>query len=49
MEQPDEHDPDSTVWTAVGTLEKRAYTRKEIHDTLLNVAETLRPQNGFSR
>jgi hypothetical protein len=47
-EQPDEHDPQATVWRAITSLERKAYTRKEIHDTLRRAAESLRPEGGFN-
>lgn len=47
--EADEHDPEKTIWSAVSNLEKKAFTRREIYDHLLKVAENIRPQGGFNR
>jgi len=45
----DKDTPTPTVWGVVTTLELRYYTRKEIYDSLIAVAEAIRPPNGFEQ
>lgn len=39
--QPDEYDPDATVWEAVAELERKGFTKRETADVLRDVTETL--------
>jgi len=43
----EENDPDATVWQAVSELEKKKFTKREIHLALRQAAESLRPEDGF--
>ena len=39
-----EHDPNESVWTTVAELERKAYTKTEIAETLESVAQSLRDE-----
>jgi hypothetical protein len=45
----DDYDPEATVYAAVAELESEHYTRKEIHDALVAVADDIRPEGGFEQ
>lgn len=38
---PDEYDPEATVWRAVAELERKHFTKEEIADALWQVTDTL--------
>lgn len=41
MNEPDDYDPDATIWGAVSELEQKGYTKLEISMALDTVAESL--------
>lgn len=45
----EDYEPTATVWRAVGRLEQKHYTRREIHDALRGVASAIKPEGGFTR
>lgn len=45
----EEHEPEATVYEAVADLERQFYTRREIHNALRHVADSMRPSGGFKR
>jgi hypothetical protein len=49
MQQPDDFDPEATIWGSVSELELKGYTKEEVHAALQAVAEAIRPEGGFSR
>lgn len=42
----DDYDPEATVYEAVATLETEHYTREEIHDALVAVADDIQPSDA---
>jgi hypothetical protein len=49
MREPRDEDPTATLYIAVAELERTGYTKREIYDALNQVAEDMRPEEGFIR